>query len=90
MTDIIFSCRVAGNGEKGSPAVLVGTVSKSDSFSCLGWIVGAGVEYAVTNNLAVKAEYNYLDFGTQLAVQLTMKFPTCKITVEARRKSHRA
>jgi len=53
-------------------------------------MVGAGVEYAVTNNLAVKAEYNYLDFGTQLAVQLTMKFPTCKITVEARRKSHRA
>jgi opacity protein-like surface antigen len=25
-------------------------------------MVGAGVEYAVTNNLPLKAEYNYIDF----------------------------
>lgn len=29
-----------------------------------GWIVGAGVEYAVTHNWTAKLEYNYLDFGT--------------------------
>jgi outer membrane immunogenic protein len=30
-----------------------------------GWMVGAGIEYAFTNNWSVKAEYNYLDFGTR-------------------------
>jgi outer membrane immunogenic protein len=30
----------------------------------LGWMVGAGLEYAVTNNVTLKAEYNYVNFGT--------------------------
>lgn len=29
-----------------------------------GWIIGAGVEQAWTNNWSVKLEYNYIDFGT--------------------------
>ncbi len=29
-----------------------------------GWMVGAGVEAALTQSITVKAEYNYLDFGT--------------------------
>lgn len=29
-----------------------------------GWFVGAGVEYAVTPNWTVKAEYNYIDLGS--------------------------
>ena len=41
------------------------TASGSNSFDRYGWMVGAGVEYAVTNNLTIKAEYNLLDFGTQ-------------------------
>ncbi len=28
-----------------------------------GWVLGAGLEYAVIGNLSVKAEYNYMDFG---------------------------
>ncbi len=40
------------------------TASGSNSFDRYGWMVGAGVEYAVTNNLTIKAEYNLLDFGT--------------------------
>jgi outer membrane immunogenic protein len=28
-----------------------------------GWTVGGGVEYAVTNNWSVRAEYRYADFG---------------------------
>jgi outer membrane immunogenic protein len=28
-----------------------------------GWIVGAGLEYALTNNWSAKVEYNYSDFG---------------------------
>ncbi len=31
--------------------------------SRIGWTAGAGVEYAVTNNLSVRAEYRYSDFG---------------------------
>jgi outer membrane immunogenic protein len=42
-----------------------GTISGSDSFSRLGWMVEAGVEYAVTNNITLKAEYNFLAFGTE-------------------------
>ncbi|TAK50175.1 MAG: porin family protein [Xanthobacteraceae bacterium] len=29
-----------------------------------GWLVGLGVEYAVTNNWSVKLEYNHIDFGS--------------------------
>jgi outer membrane immunogenic protein len=29
-----------------------------------GWTAGAGVEYAVTNNWTLKAEYLYMDFGS--------------------------
>lgn len=28
-----------------------------------GWTIGAGVEYAATNNLIVRAEYRFSDFG---------------------------
>jgi outer membrane immunogenic protein len=30
----------------------------------LGWTVGSGIEYAMTNNWSVRAEYRYTDFGT--------------------------
>ena len=38
----------------------------TDSFSNtrVGWTVGGGLEYAVTNNWSVRAEYRYTDFGT--------------------------
>lgn len=29
----------------------------------VGWTIGAGVEYAVTDNVTLKAEYLYADFG---------------------------
>jgi outer membrane immunogenic protein len=35
------------------------------TFNRWGWMAGAGVEYAVTGNITLKAEYNYLDFGSQ-------------------------
>ena len=28
-----------------------------------GWTVGGGLEYAITNNWSVRAEYRYSDFG---------------------------
>lgn len=36
-----------------------------------GWTVGAGVEFALTENLTAKAEYNYIDLGT-----FTSEIPT--------------
>jgi outer membrane immunogenic protein len=31
----------------------------------VGWTVGTGVEWAIWNNWSVKAEYDYIDFGTK-------------------------
>jgi outer membrane immunogenic protein len=31
----------------------------------VGWLVGAGVEYAITKAWTAKLEYNYIDFGTK-------------------------
>ncbi|WP_292235384.1 outer membrane beta-barrel protein [Mesorhizobium sp.] len=30
-----------------------------------GWTLGAGVDYAFTNNVVVGAQYRYYDFGTE-------------------------
>lgn len=40
--------------------------SKSDTKA--GWAAGAGVEYAITNNLTTKVEYLYYDLGDQKTV----------------------
>jgi outer membrane immunogenic protein len=46
-------------------AIPAGTPLQGTDSSRWGWMVGAGVEYAFTNNWSVKAEYNHLDFGTR-------------------------
>jgi outer membrane immunogenic protein len=35
----------------------------SQSRSRVGWTVGGGLEYAVTNNWSIRAEYRYTDYG---------------------------
>lgn len=37
----------------------------SDSNSLTGWTAGAGVEWALTDNLSVKGEYLYVDFSNE-------------------------
>jgi outer membrane immunogenic protein len=37
----------------------------SGSDTRTGWTVGTGIEWAVWNNWSVKAEYDYMDFGTK-------------------------
>jgi outer membrane immunogenic protein len=41
----------------------VATASLSDTRN--GWTAGAGLEWGITENLSVKLEYDYLDFGTK-------------------------
>jgi outer membrane immunogenic protein len=37
--------------------------SGSDSDTKFGWTIGAGLEYAITNNLTIRGEYLYYDLG---------------------------
>ena len=39
--------------------------SASDKQTFTGWTVGAGLEYAITDNITAKAEYLYTDLGTK-------------------------
>ena len=39
-------------------------LSDSLSHTRVGYTVGAGIEYAVTNNVSLRAEYRYTDFGS--------------------------
>jgi outer membrane immunogenic protein len=43
----------------GFPFFLSETISKTRA----GWTAGGGIEYAVTNNWSIRAEYRYSDFG---------------------------
>jgi outer membrane immunogenic protein len=42
----------------------------SNDVTRAGWIVGAGLEYALLNNWSVKIEYNYIDLGNS-SIQYT-------------------
>ncbi|MGU3494303.1 outer membrane protein [Xanthobacteraceae bacterium A53D] len=42
-----------------------GIVAGSDAQNHWGWVIGGGVEYAITNNVTAKIEYQYADLGTQ-------------------------
>lgn len=53
--------------------------STSQSGTRWGWMLGAGVEYALGGNLSAFAEYNYVDFGSQT---LTFGSPAGPFTVD--------
>ncbi len=43
----------------------VGGAAITDDLTRVGWTAGAGLEYALTDNWALRAEYDYLGFGTK-------------------------
>lgn len=43
----------------------VGKLSGSDSDTLTGWTVGAGLDYAMGDNIILRAEYRYSDYGDQ-------------------------
>ena len=52
-------------GAPDSVTLPAGIVQDRASLNRFGLMVGAGVEYALTQNWSVKGEYDYLDFGKQ-------------------------
>lgn len=57
-----------------------GTIS-SPSTTNLGWIVGAGLEHALTSRWSVSAEYKYLDFGKR-SVDFTVPDAISSVSTE--------
>src|SRR5258708_25215690 len=54
-----------GNGSPAPVTVTSGTLVDAATVNRFGYMLGAGVEYALTPHWSVKAEYEYLDFGRQ-------------------------
>lgn len=42
-------------------ALLDGSFDESETETALGWTIGGGLEYAITDNLTIRAEYRYTD-----------------------------
>jgi outer membrane immunogenic protein len=55
----------------------------SSSNTVVGWTAGGGVEYALSYNWFIKAEYLYASFSNQTAPQTTGAFPTLTGTATA-------
>lgn len=55
----------------------IGTTYQSADETRWGWFIGVGVEYSFAPNWSVKAEYNYMDFGTE---RLTFTGPIAATT----------
>jgi outer membrane immunogenic protein len=77
-----FQTDISGSGTN----PLTGTPffgSTSISTTRTGWTVGGGIQYAVTNNWSVRAEYRFTDFGTineaLFSGQLNAVFPGASI-----------
>ena len=56
-----------GNGSPAPVTVTSGTEVDEATVNRFGYMLGAGVEYALTPQWSVNAEYEYLDFGRQRA-----------------------
>jgi outer membrane immunogenic protein len=52
-----------------------------------GWMLGAGAEYAFTDNWSAKIEYNYLDFGTS-SLRFTEPTGIVQMDADIREKVH--
>jgi len=45
-------------------AAVMGTINAATDDNRVGWVVGGGLEYALSRNWSIRAEYLHLDFGT--------------------------
>ena len=49
----------------GTRAIYFTGAGSTNTMTRVGWTAGAGLEYALTNNWSVRAEYDYLGFGSK-------------------------
>ncbi|QND68088.1 porin family protein [Mesorhizobium loti] len=56
---------IAGGVAFGDIDISTNTVAPSFGDTFTGWTIGAGLDYAMTDNLLLRAEYRYTDFGTE-------------------------
>lgn len=47
-----------------SATAVMGTINAAIDETRVGWVVGGGLEYAISRNWSIRAEYLHLDFGT--------------------------
>jgi outer membrane immunogenic protein len=66
------SSSIFGPGVGGTFPLFAATSSEDR----VGWTVGTGVEWAIWNNWSIKAEYDYIDFGTKTTVVSGTLTPT--------------
>ena len=59
------------------------SLTGSTSNTVAGWTAGGGVEYALSYNWFIKAEYLYASFSNQTAAQATGGFPSLTGTATA-------
>ena len=59
------------------------SLTGSTSSTVAGWTAGGGVEYALSYNWFIKAEYLYASFSNQTASQVTGGFPSLTGTATA-------
>jgi outer membrane immunogenic protein len=60
---------MANNSLLGGPPIDV--ISNGNNVS-VGLLLGGGLEYAITNRISIKGEYNYIDFGNVNHSQTTI------------------
>jgi outer membrane immunogenic protein len=60
-------------GEVETDSGLGGLLRVTGSETHVGWVVGAGLEYAVTPNILARVEYNHIDLGSE-RVDLDLSF----------------
>jgi outer membrane immunogenic protein len=69
------------------PHASVGSFSISDSATRAGWIIGGGLEWALSGNWLLRAEYLYMDLGTMRTelgpISATIPNGRCPIDVSA-------
>jgi len=65
----------------------VGTLDLAVNETRWGWMVGAGAEYAFTENWSAKIEYNYLGFGTN-SLRFTEPTGVAQMDADVREQIH--
>jgi outer membrane immunogenic protein len=60
-----FKAGLAATSYTWSVSALGGALSGSSSNDRWGWVLGAGVEQALSNGVSARVEYNYLNFGNR-------------------------